>query len=140
MMEEMEENKVNSVYYSSSVGHETRAHESQVGEFWTIIFNQVGKGKLCMNEALKAERSVQEMTGWEDPVEEKSSFVEAMCQTYDVLVEEKRKRPNDQSCPSKKHDTREVVQRMEESSLPQTLTERGKERIGPTFKLCSEIE
>ena len=42
-----------------------------------------------MDEALKAERRVQEMTGWEDPVEEKSSFVEAMCQTYDVLMEEK---------------------------------------------------
>ena len=97
----MEENKVNNVYYSLSAGiragHETRAQESQVGEFWPIILNQVGKGKLCMNEALEAERRVQEMTGWEDPVEEKSSFVEAMCQTYDVLVEEKRKRPDDQS-------------------------------------------
>ena len=144
LMEEMEENKVNSVYYSSSAGiragHETRAQESQVGEFWPIILNQVGKGKLCMDEALKAERRVQEMTGWEDPVEEKSSFVEAMCQTYDVLVEEKRKRPDDQSGPSKKHDTREAVRRREESSLPQTITERGKERIGPAFKLRSEIE
>ena len=62
-----------------------------------------------MNEALKAERRVQEMMGWEDPVEEKSSFVEAMCQNYDVLVEEKRKRLDDQSGSSKKHDTREVV-------------------------------
>ena len=92
-MEELELNKVNTVYYSSSARirarHRTRAQESQVGEFWPIILNQVGKGKLCMNEAFKTEQRVQAMTGWEDLVEEKSSFLEAMCQNYDVLVEEK---------------------------------------------------
>ena len=113
MMEEMEENRVNGVYYSSSTGiragHETTAQESQAGESWPIILNQVGKGKLCMNEAFKAERRVQAMTEWEDLVEGKSSFVEVMCQNYDVLVEEKRKRPYDQLGSSKKHDTREDV-------------------------------
>ena len=60
-----------------------------------MIMNQVRKGKLWMNEAFKEEQRVQAMTRGEDPVEEKSSFVEAMCQNYDALVEEKRKRPDD---------------------------------------------
>ena len=91
LMEESEENKVNIVYYSSSgiqAGYKMRAQESQVGEFWPIILNQVGKGKFCMNETLKEEQRVKAMTGWEDPVEDKSSFVEVMCQNYDILVEE----------------------------------------------------
>ena len=41
-----------------------------------------------MNETLKEEQRVKAMTGWEDPVEDKSSFVEVMCQNYDILVEE----------------------------------------------------
>ena len=66
--------------------------------------------------------------------------MEAMCQNYDVLVDEKRKRPDDQIGSSKKHETREVVRWREELSPPQMITKRGKERIRPAFKLCSEIE
>ena len=48
-------------------------------------------------------------------MEEKTSFVEAVCQSYEVLVEEKRKISDEQGAPSKKHDTREAVRRREES-------------------------
>ena len=41
-------------------------------------------------EADRTEQRVQEVTGWNDPVEEKTGFVEAAGQNYDVLVEEKR--------------------------------------------------
>ena len=34
-------------------------------------------------------------------MEEKSSFVEAMCQNYDVLVEEKRKIPDTNQTPQR---------------------------------------
>ena len=60
-------------------------------------------------------------------MEEKSSFVEAMCQNYDVLVEGKRKRPDDEEGSSKKHESREVVRRREESSLSWTMFIKGKE-------------
>ena len=30
------------------------------------------------------------VTGWSDPVEEQTGFVEAACQNYEVLVEDKR--------------------------------------------------
>ena len=35
------------------------------------------------------ERWVREITRWSDPVEEKTCFVDAACQNYEVLVEEK---------------------------------------------------
>ena len=73
-------------------------------------------------------------------MEEKTSYVETMCQSYEALVEEKRKISDEQGAPSKKHDTREVIRRREESSPPQTISKRGKERIRPEFKLRSEIE
>ena len=40
-------------------------------------------------EADRIELSVQEVIGWSDPVEEKTGFVEATCQNYEVLVENK---------------------------------------------------
>ena len=33
---------------------------------------------------------IREVTRWDDLVEEKTSFVEALCQNYEVLVEDKR--------------------------------------------------
>ena len=46
--------------------------------------------RLKKEEADRAEQRVQEVTGWDDPVEEKTGFVEAVCQNYEVLVEDKR--------------------------------------------------
>ena len=40
-------------------------------------------------EADHTERQVQGGTDWSDPVEEKTGFVEAACQNYEVLVEDK---------------------------------------------------
>ena len=41
-------------------------------------------------DANQPEKRVWEVTGWDDPVEEKASFVEAACESYEVLVEDKR--------------------------------------------------
>ena len=46
--------------------------------------------RLRKKEADRAEKRVWEVTGWSDTVEEKTSFVEAVCQNYEVLVEDKR--------------------------------------------------
>jgi hypothetical protein len=40
-------------------------------------------------EADHAEKRVKEATGWSDPVEEKTGFVEAACQDYEVLIDER---------------------------------------------------
>ena len=45
--------------------------------------------RLKKVEADRVERRVREVTGWSNPIEEKISFVEAACQNYEVLVEDK---------------------------------------------------
>ena len=66
--------------------------------------------------------------------------MEAMCQNYDVLVEEKRKIPDDQVGSSNKHEMRESIRRREESSLSRTMFEKGKAKTSRTFKLRLKIE
>jgi hypothetical protein len=46
--------------------------------------------RLVKEEADRAEKRVKEATGWSDPVEEKTGFVEAACQNYEVLIDERR--------------------------------------------------
>ena len=61
-----------------------------------IILDQVGKGRFCVDDAYEAEQRIQAMTSWNDLVDEKTSLVGGICQNYEVLVKEKRKRPNEQ--------------------------------------------
>ena len=46
--------------------------------------------ELGKEEVDRTERRVREVTGWGDPIEEKTGFVEVACQNYEVLVEDKR--------------------------------------------------
>ena len=62
--------------------------------------------RLRKEEANRAERRVQEVTGWSDPVEEKTGFVEAACQNYEVLVENKRMGKTGGAGPSQRYETR----------------------------------
>ena len=47
-------------------------------------------------------KRVREITGWSDPVEEKTGFVEAACQNYEALVEEKQVGKTGTSGPSQR--------------------------------------
>ena len=56
-----------------------------------IILDQVGKGKFRVDDAYEAEWRIQAMTSWNDLVDEKIGLVEAICQNYEVLVEDEEK-------------------------------------------------
>ena len=78
------------------------------------------------------------VTGWNDPI----GFVEAACQNYEALVEEKRVGNGDGAGarPSWRDETR-GTQRREGPNSPQGYNERWKEKGNlPNFKLFSEIE
>ena len=62
--------------------------------------------RLKKEEADRAEQRVQEVTGWEDPIEEKTGFIEAASQNYEVLVEDKRAGKAGGSGPSQRYETR----------------------------------
>jgi hypothetical protein len=97
-----------------------------------------------------------------DPVDDKTSFAEVMCENYEALVEEKRTRTGDEDDTSKRPNTRNA--RREDSSSPATQKEvvkpsmragglsqparmdvdesakKGREQAMPTYKLRSDIE
>ena len=56
-----------------------------------IILDQVGKGRFRVDDAYEAEQRIQAMTIWNDLVDEKTGLVEAICQNYEVLVEDEEK-------------------------------------------------
>ena len=62
--------------------------------------------RLKKDEADRAENRVREITGWSDPVEEKTGFVEAACQNYEALVEDKRVGKPGPSGTSQRDETR----------------------------------
>ena len=57
--------------------------------FWPSVLEGLYGVQLRKEEADRVEKRVREVTGWDDPVEEKTGFVEAVCQNYEVLVEDK---------------------------------------------------
>mgnify|MGYP000217462279 FL=1 len=61
--------------------------------------------KLKKEDVNHAEKRVQEITGWSDPVEEKTGFIEVVCQNYEVLVEERRTGKTGGAGPSQRYDT-----------------------------------
>ena len=58
-------------------GNEARK-ESETG-FWPKMLEGLASARLKKEEADRAEKRVREITGWSDPVEEKTGFVEAAC-------------------------------------------------------------
>ena len=69
-------------------GEKSAASESSTG-FWPLLVEGLSGVRLRKYEVDRAERQAQEGTKWSDPVEEKTGFVEAVCQNYEVLVEDK---------------------------------------------------
>ena len=144
LMEEAEARHVEAVHYSTSagirVGKEASCHKEKGVGFWSVVLDNFSGVKLEREEACQAEKCVKRVTGWNDPVEERTSFVEAACQNYEALVEEKRVGNGDGVGPSKRYEAR-GTQRREEPNPPQARNERWKEKGNlPNFKLCSEIE
>jgi hypothetical protein len=105
---------------------------------------------------------VRRVTTWSDPVDNKTSFAEVLCENYKALVEKNRKRTGDEDDTSKRPNTRNA--RREDPSSLATQKEVGKwstrasgssqparmdvdqsakkvrEWAMPTYKLRSDIE
>ena len=80
--------------------------EELTKKFWYSILEYEKKGKVTSNEVELADRSVQNITGWSDPVDDNTLLVEVLCGNHEVFVDEKSKRMEEQGGPSKKHETR----------------------------------
>ena len=81
------------IHYSASAGLRVESDEGRKTKdsgVWPLVLEGLADVWLRKEEADRIERQVREVTGWSDLIEEKTGFVEAACQNYEVLVEDKR--------------------------------------------------
>ena len=108
LMEEASAQHAETVHYSVSAGTRVGGNEARKDNkagFWPTVLEGLAGARLRIDEADRAKRRVQEITGWSDPVEEKTGFVEAARQNYEALVEEKRVGNPRTAGPSQRYET-----------------------------------
>ena len=59
---------------------------------WPTIFEFEKKGKIDSKDLQLTNHNIKRVTGWLDPVDNNTSFTEVVCDSYEALVDEKRKR------------------------------------------------
>mgnify|MGYP000235156717 CR=1 FL=1 len=109
LTEEATPRHVEVIQYSASIGIRVRGENAKSGKdvgFWPMVLDGFYEKKLMKEEADRAERRVREVTGWSDPIEERTSFVEATCQNYEVLVDNKRVGKARGAAPSNRYEIR----------------------------------
>ena len=109
LMEEAAARHVEVVNYSVSAGIRVGGDETRKAKdsgFWPLVLEGLFGVRLKKEEADCAEQRVQEVIGWDDLVEEKTGFVEAACQNYEVLVEDKRVGKAGGVGPPQRYETR----------------------------------
>ena len=77
-----------------------------------------------------------EVTGWSDPIQESTGFVEAVCRNYEALIDERRAGKTGGAGPSGRYDTRSAPKKHD--ATPTGSQEKEKGRI-LSFCLSSEI-
>ena len=164
--EEEDARHVEAMHYAATAGIRVRKENLKTikpnAGFWPTVLEYEKKGKIVSEDLKLADRNVKRVTGWSDPVDDNTSFAEVVCDNYEALVEEKRKRTGEEDGVSKRPNTRNA--RQEEHAQPTTRkeagetstkpsgsgqptrmevdesTRKGKERAAPTYKLRSDIE
>ena len=109
MMEEAVARHAEAVHYSTSAGIWVGSDEGEKTKdsgFRLLVLEGLAGIQLRKEEADRVEKRIREVTEWDDPVEEKTGFVEAACQNYKVLVEDKRAGKARGVGPSYRYDTR----------------------------------
>jgi hypothetical protein len=100
LMEEAAAHHAETVHSLASAGIQVGGEETQKmmdSVFWPMVLGGLARVRLKKEEADRAERWVKEVTGWSNPVEEKTGFVEAACQNYEVLIDDKRAKGPEES-------------------------------------------
>ena len=108
LMEEAAPRHAETVHYSASADIRVGGGEAQKANeagFWPTMLEGLAGARLRKDEVDRAEKRVREVTGWNDPVEEKTGFVEATCQNYKAMVEDKRVGIPRGAGPSQRYET-----------------------------------
>ena len=82
LMEEAATGHAEAVHYSASTGIWVGGDDSlklKDSGFWPLVLEGLSRIRLRKEEADCAKKQVWEVTGWNEPIEEKTSFVEVAC-------------------------------------------------------------
>jgi hypothetical protein len=85
LMEEAAARHAKTIHYSASAGIRVGGEETRKTKdsgFWPSVLEGLAGVQLRKEEADHAEKRVREVTGWSDPVEEKTGFLEAVLAVY----------------------------------------------------------
>ena len=108
-MEEEDARHVEAMHYAAStgirVGRENVKTIKPGVVFWPIVFECEKKGKIDLEDLKLVDRNVRRVTGGSDLVDNDTSFAEVLCDNYEPLVNEKRKRISEDDGTSKRHNT-----------------------------------
>ena len=86
--------------------------------FSPIVFECEKRGKIDFEDLKLADQNVRRVTVWSDPVDNNTSFTEVVCDNYEALVNEKRKRTGDEDGTSKRHNTRNAGKEGQAEPMP----------------------
>ena len=166
IVEEEDAKHVVAMHYAATAGIRVRRENLKLietrGGFWPTVFEFEKKGKFGSKDLQLAGGNVKRVTGWSDPVDNNTSFAEVICDNYEVLVEERRKRMGEEDGVLKRPNMRSgrkdepirLAARKEvgetsgnPSGTPQPAqmevddsAKKGKERTTPTYRLKLDIE
>jgi hypothetical protein len=134
IVEEEDAQHVDTMHYAattrSRVGQENlKPIETRVG-FWPAVFECQKQGRIDSEDLELAGRNVKRVIGWADPVDNITSFAEVVCDNYEALVDEKRKRTTDEDGVSKRANRRRG--RREEQVQPTTRRKVGETSASPS--------
>ena len=112
IVEEEDARHVEAMDYAASaeirVGRENLKTIKPGARFWRTVFECEKKKKINLEDLKLVDRSMRQVTGWSDPVDNNTSFAEVVCDNYEALVEEKRKITGEEYGTSKRPNARNV--------------------------------
>ena len=95
-MEDVDVTHVDAMHYAASAGirvGKDKTEPVRTGtKFWSSVLEYEKKGKVTSNEVELADRSVQNITRWSDPVEDNTLLTEVLCDNQEVFVDNKMTR------------------------------------------------
>ena len=166
IVEEKDARHVEAMHYAALTGRRVGRENLNLikpgGKFWPTVIECEKRGKINFEDLKLVDRNVRRVSGWSDLVNNNTSFAEVVCDNYEALFEEKRRRTGEEDGTSKRHNTmnvgkevqaqptprkevRETSMKPGGSSKPAQMevdesAKKGKEPTAPTYKLRLDIE
>ena len=91
VVEDAEVSHVDKMHYDASTGIRVSKDKNEAArtgtKFWSSALEYEKKGKVTSNKVDLADRSVQNINGWSDLVDDNALLAEVLCDNHKVFVD-----------------------------------------------------